>query len=140
MAKAKKPDPAILLAERMLEMLELARPGGIRRRCVSSDTEELGELCDGAPSPDLIVKAATKKAFTDKAVVTEKVAKKPSLDSPVYFKAEVPERWNSWSGGCWRSWSICAVWVVGLSATSSEAGRTQRVKAANTQVLTAAGH
>src|SRR5262249_18441702 len=50
------------------------------------------ELCDGAPSHDLIVKAATKKAFTAKAVVTEKVDKKPSLDSPVYFKEDVPKR------------------------------------------------
>ena len=48
-------------------------------------------MCDGAPSSDLIVKAATKKAFTDKAFV-EKVDKKPSLDSPVYFKGEQPNK------------------------------------------------
>jgi hypothetical protein len=85
----KKPDAAADLAGRMLEVLNSRRTFGDESN--PPTLQELGEMCDGAPSPDLIVKAATKKAFTDKAFV-EKVDKKPSLNSPVYFKGEQPNK------------------------------------------------
>jgi hypothetical protein len=85
----KKPDAAADLAGRMLEVLNSRRTFG--SETTPPTLQELGEMCDGAPSTDLIVKAATKKAFTDKAFV-EKVDKTPSLDSPVYFKGEQPNK------------------------------------------------
>jgi hypothetical protein len=84
----KKPDAAAELAGRMLEVLNSRRTFG--SETTPPTLQELGEMCDGAPSPDLIVKAATKKVFTDKAFV-QKVDKKPSLNSPVYFKGEQPK-------------------------------------------------
>ncbi len=89
MAKAKKPDPAALLAERMLELLISKREFG--GDAYPPTLRHLGELCDGAPSHDLIVKAAKKKDFTSKAIVTEKVGGNPSLDSPVYFNGDEPK-------------------------------------------------
>ena len=85
---SKKPDKAIELAGRMLQVLESQRSFG--GDAYPPTLQHLGELCDGAPPPDLIVKAATKKVFTDKAAV-EKVDKKPSLNSPVYFKEDLPK-------------------------------------------------
>ena len=64
-------------------------------------------MCDGAASHDQIVKAATKKAFTDRAVV-HKVDKKPSLNSPVYFKGDRPKPEEPWPGGWPRSWNRSA--------------------------------
>jgi hypothetical protein len=84
----KKADPAADLAGRMLQVLESQRSFG--GDAYPPTLQHLGELCDGAPSPELIVKAATKKVFTDKAVV-QKVEKKPSLKSPVYFKEDLPK-------------------------------------------------
>ncbi len=89
MSKTRKVDEAALLAERMLEVLTSQRDFGGDR--YPPTLQHLGELCDGASSHDLIVKAAEKKAFKDKAVVTKKVDKKPALDSPVYFKGDVPK-------------------------------------------------
>jgi hypothetical protein len=86
----KKPDAAVELAERMLEVLKAK--GNYGAEGDPPTLQELGEHCDGAPSHELIVKAATKKVFTDKAVVVDKVDKKPALASPVYFKGEVPKR------------------------------------------------
>src|SRR5205814_10343813 len=40
---------------------------------------------------DLIIKAAGKKTFTAKAVVTQKVDKKPALDALVYFNEDLPK-------------------------------------------------
>ncbi len=90
MPKQPKVDEAAQLAERMLQVLDAQRSFG--GDAYPPTLRHLGELCDGAPSHDLIVQAATKKAFTTKAVVTEKEDKKPSLDSPVYFKEDVPKR------------------------------------------------
>src|SRR5438445_5834506 len=90
MAKKTKVDEAGPLAERMLQVLDSQRSFG--GDAYPPTLRHLGELCDGAPSSDLIIKAATKKVFTAKAVVTEKVNKQPSLDSPVYFKEDVPKR------------------------------------------------
>ncbi len=85
----KKADAAADLAGRMLQVLESQRSFG--GAAYPPTLQHLGELCDGAPPPELIVKAATKKAFTDKAVVTQKVDKKPSLGAPVYFKEDLPK-------------------------------------------------
>ena len=89
MPKPKKPDEAALLANRMLDALDAQRSFGGDR--YPPTLQHLGELCDGSPSHELIVKAAGKKAFTDKAVAIKKVNKKPALDSPVYFKEDVPK-------------------------------------------------
>lgn len=81
----KKPDPAVELAGEMIRVLES------RRTFDSHPTlQELGEMSDGAASPDLIVKAATKKPFTERAVVVRKLGGKPALDGRVYFKGEEP--------------------------------------------------
>jgi hypothetical protein len=85
----KRSDAAAELAGRMLEVLNSRRTFGDGTN--PPTLQELGEMCDGAPSPELIVKAATKKAFTDKAFV-EKVHNKPLLDAPVYFKGEQPDK------------------------------------------------
>jgi hypothetical protein len=90
MARSKKPDQALLLAERMLEILSSKREFG--GDAYPPTLRHLGELCDGAPSPELIVKAAKGKAFTAKAVVIEKVERKPTLDSPVYVKGDEPKK------------------------------------------------
>jgi hypothetical protein len=84
----KKADAAADLAGRMLQVLESQRSFG--GDAYPPTLQHLGELCDGAPPHDLIVKAAAKKVFTDKAVV-QKVDKKPSLNSPVYFKEDLPK-------------------------------------------------
>ncbi len=84
----KKADAAADLAGRMLQVLESQRSFG--GDAYPPTLQHLGELCDGQPSHDLIVKAATKKVFTDKAAV-QKVEKKPSLNSPVYFKEDLPK-------------------------------------------------
>ena len=83
----KKPDHATDLAGRMLQVLESQRSFG--GDAYPPTLQHLGELCDGAPSSDLILKAATKKAFTDRAFV-EKVGKKAALNSKVYVKGEQP--------------------------------------------------
>ena len=90
MPRKPKVDEAAQVAERMLQVLESQRSFG--GDAYPPTLRHLGELCDGAPSSDLTIKAATKKVFTAKAVVTEQVDKKPSLDSPVYFKEDVPKR------------------------------------------------
>ena len=89
MPRKRKVDEAVSLAERMLQVLDAQRSFG--GDAYPPTLRHLGELCDGSPSDDLIVKATTKKGFTDKAVVTKKVNKKLSLDSPVYFKGDVPK-------------------------------------------------
>src|SRR5262245_19461306 len=85
----KNADAAADLAGRMLQVLESQRSFG--GDAYPPTLQHLGELCDGSPSPELIVKAATKKVFTDKAVVAQKVDKKPSLNAPVYFKEDLPK-------------------------------------------------
>ncbi len=81
----KKTDPAIELAGEMIRVLES------RRTFDGHPTlQELGEMCDGAASPELIVKAATRKPFTERAVVVRKSGGKPALDGRVYFRGEEP--------------------------------------------------
>jgi hypothetical protein len=77
------------MAIRMLDALNAQRSFGGDR--YPPTLQHLGELCDGSPSQELILKAAATKEFTDKAVAIEKVKKKPALDSPVYFKEDVPK-------------------------------------------------
>lgn len=81
----KKPDPAVDLAGEMIRVLES------RRTFDGHPTlQELGEMSDGAASPELIVKAATRKPFTERAVVVRKLGGKPALDGRVYFRGEEP--------------------------------------------------
>ncbi len=81
----RKIDPAVELAGEMIRVLES------RRTFDGHPTlQELGEMSDGAVSPELIVKAATRKPFTERAVVVRKVAGKPALDGRVYFRGEEP--------------------------------------------------
>ena len=85
----KKADAAADLAGRMLQVLESQRSFG--GDAYPPTLQHLGELCDGEPSHEAIVKAATKKVFTDRAVVQKGADKKPSLKSPVYFKEDLPK-------------------------------------------------
>jgi hypothetical protein len=80
------------LAEEMLRQLELLRSGG--DGAYPPKLRRLAELTGGSPSDEMIQKAAGKKLFTDKVDPIEKVARKPSLDSPVKLKEKkltVPE-------------------------------------------------
>jgi hypothetical protein len=88
MSTESKVDEAAQLAERMLQVLQAQRSFG--GDAYPPTLRHLGELCDGTPSHELITQAATRKPFTDAAIVTEKANKKPALDSPVYFKDDVP--------------------------------------------------
>lgn len=91
----KKPDPAAELAGEMIRNLESRRSFGGEPN--PPTLQELGEMCDGAASPELIVKAANKKVFTEKAVV-RKSGGKPSLGARVYFKGEQPKPEEELSG------------------------------------------
>jgi hypothetical protein len=84
------PDKAATLSEKMLDLLDSERKLG--SPAYPTTLRRLGELCGGSPSEEEILKAATKQAFTKRAVVTEKVDKKPSLNAPVYFKEDVPSK------------------------------------------------
>jgi hypothetical protein len=84
------PDKAAALSEEMLDLLDSQRKLG--SPAYPTTLRRLGELCGGSPSEEEILKAATKQAFTKRAVVTEKVDKKPSLDAPVYFKEDAPPK------------------------------------------------
>jgi hypothetical protein len=87
-AKVKDAEVASL-AEEMLRQLELLRSGG--NGAYPPKLRQLATLTGGSPTDELIQKAAGKKLFTDKVVV-EKVARKPSLDSPVCFKEDAPAK------------------------------------------------
>jgi len=78
------------LAEAMLRQLEMLRPRG--DEAYPPKLRQLAALTGGSPMDELIQKAANKKSFTDKVVVVEKDARKPSLDSPVYFKEDAPPK------------------------------------------------
>lgn len=89
MAKKAAPDKVTLLSQDMLRALDSLRQAGDGSYPPTLRT--LAERSDGTFSEDQIAKAAGKKAFTARAVATEKVARKPSLDSPVYFTEDVPD-------------------------------------------------
>jgi hypothetical protein len=86
----KAPDKVAALSEEMLDLLDSQRKLG--SPAYPTTLRRLGELCGGSPSEQEIRKAATKQVFTKRAVVTEKVDKKPSLDAPVYFKEDAPPK------------------------------------------------
>ena len=88
MAK-KSQDKDAALAETMLRDLESLKQEG--SGAYPPKLAELARLSGQSPSDEQVQKAANKKTFTAKAVVIEKVNKKPSLDSPVYIKGDEPK-------------------------------------------------
>lgn len=89
MAK-KSQDKDAALAETMLRDLESLKQEG--SGAYPPKLAELARLSGQSPSDEQVQKAANKKTFTAKAVVIEKVNKKPSLDSPVYIKGDEPAK------------------------------------------------
>jgi hypothetical protein len=83
-----KPDPVATLAEAMLTKLDSIRAE--RGNDYPPRLGQLAEISGLTPTHDQILKAAAKKAFTQRAVVTEKVEGKPSLDSYIYIKGDEP--------------------------------------------------
>ena len=90
MPKKKSQDKDAALAETMLRDLESLRQEG--SGAYPPKLAELARLSGQSPSDEQVQRAAKKKAFTAKAVVIEKVDKKPSLDSPVYIKGDEPAK------------------------------------------------
>jgi hypothetical protein len=87
--KTKSKDAEITaLAEAMLRELEVLRQSGAG----APRLRELAERTGLTPTEDQIRTAAGMKVFTTKAVATEKVDRKPSLESPVCFKEDVPAK------------------------------------------------
>ena len=80
----KSQDKDAALSETMLRDLESLKQEG--SGAYPPKLAELARLSGQSPSDEQVQKAANKKTFTAKAVVIEKVDKKPSLDSPVYIK------------------------------------------------------
>jgi hypothetical protein len=89
MAKKKTVDEVAKLSEEMVRVLESRRDLG--GAAYPPTLRRLAEFCGGTLTDESIIKAAGKAAFTKVAVATEKVDKKPSIDSPVYFKEDVPK-------------------------------------------------
>ncbi len=85
---SRKPDKAVELAQKMLDVLDSRR--SFQGEGEPPSLQQLGELADPTASPDLIARAATKKVYTDRVAV-HKVNKKPSLNAAVYFKEDVPK-------------------------------------------------
>ena len=78
------------LAEMMLRELEILRRSG--GEAYPPRLRQLAAQAGGSPTEDQVLKAASNKVFTGVAVVTEKVKRKPTLDSPVYFKDDAPKQ------------------------------------------------
>src|SRR5271166_5340722 len=89
MPKKKSQDKDAALSETMLRDLESLKQEG--SGAYPPKLAELARLSGQSPSDEQVQKAANKKTFTAKAVVIEKVNKKPSLDSPVYIKGDEPK-------------------------------------------------
>ena len=87
--KAKDAETAALAGAMLRELESLRQQGG---EAYPPRLRRLAELTGGSPTDEQVQKAAAKKAFTEKAVVTEKVGRKPSLDAPVYFKEDAPAK------------------------------------------------
>jgi hypothetical protein len=85
----RKQDQIAIMAETMLGVLEARRQQG--GDAYPLTLSQLAELSGLSPADDRVIKAVGKKVFTQKAVVTQKIGKTPSLDSPVYFKEDVPK-------------------------------------------------
>ncbi|WP_435016295.1 hypothetical protein TA3x_003859 [Tundrisphaera sp. TA3] len=89
MPKAKKPDEVVALSERMIEAL-----ASLRSRAGGDDPPTLARLaeqCGIPPGDDRVLKAAGKKPFTARATALKRGGK-VGLDSPVYFKEDVPSK------------------------------------------------
>jgi hypothetical protein len=86
----KSQDKDAALAETMLRDLESLKQED--SGAYPPKLAELARLSGQSPSDEQVQKAANKKTFTAKAVVIEKVNKKPSLDSPVYIKGDEPAK------------------------------------------------
>lgn len=84
---SRKPDPAVELAQRMLEVFDSRRSF---ENVEPPTLHQLGELADPAASPELILKAATKKVFTDRISIA-RMGKKPALNDAVYPKGQLPK-------------------------------------------------
>jgi hypothetical protein len=85
----KAADETAALADAMLRALEARRDQG--GGAYPPTLRHLAEMSGRTPTPEQVLKAAAKKAFSGRAVATEKVDRKPSLDSPVYFKEDAPK-------------------------------------------------
>ena len=85
----KSQDKDAALAETMLRDPESLKQEG--SGAYPPKLAELARLSGQSPSDEQVQKAANKKTFTAKAVVIEKVKKKPSPDSPVYIKGDEPK-------------------------------------------------
>lgn len=91
MAKAKNSEDTLAteLVLALLETLESQRRIG--GDAYPTSLRRLAELCDGTHPEERIVKAAGKKAFTDRASA-EKQNGKPKLDGVVRFKEDLPAK------------------------------------------------
>ena len=87
----KSPEGPVIadLTGRMLDALEARRARG--EGAYPPTLRDLSREC-GDPSDDRLLKAAATKAFTARASAPVKLARKPSPDSPVYFKEDVPPK------------------------------------------------
>jgi hypothetical protein len=88
MPKVKKVDELAVLAEQLLETLGTRRSLG--QGAYPPTLRQLAELCGIALEDGRVLKAVGKKEFTDKA--TAKATGKVDLESPIYFKEDVPSR------------------------------------------------
>ena len=114
------------LAETMLRDLESLKQEG--SGAYPPKLAELARLSGQSPSDEQVQKAANKKTFTAKAVVIEKVNKKPSLDSPVYIKGDEPKPpMRSWSANAVGSEITTTAGNRGLSAVAAADRRTVRI-------------
>ncbi|MHB1556300.1 MAG: hypothetical protein ACYC61_02350 [Isosphaeraceae bacterium] len=84
---SRKPDPAVELAQKMLDVFDSRRSF---EGAEPPSLQQLGELADPTASPELILKAATKKIFTDRASIA-RMGRKPALNDAVYPKGQLPK-------------------------------------------------
>lgn len=84
---SRKPDPAIELAQKMLDVFDSRRSF---EGAEPPSLQQLGELADPAASAELILKAATKKVFTDRISIA-RMGKKPAINDAVYPKGQLPK-------------------------------------------------
>ncbi len=84
---SRKPDPAVELAKKMLEVFNSRHT---YENPEPPSLQQLGELADPAASPELILKAATKKVLTDRISIA-RMGKKPALNDAVYPKGQLPK-------------------------------------------------
>jgi hypothetical protein len=81
---AARPDPAARLAERLLATLEVQRAAG--GDAYPLTLQRLGELAEAGAEPALLVKAAARKPFAERAVA----ARKRDATAPVALRDDLP--------------------------------------------------